>query len=62
MEAPVDPPDQMIVENGGWQLRSSLTRNGDIFTPNERAGHAMEGIFVFHHPWAKAGRSPNPWA
>jgi predicted AlkP superfamily phosphohydrolase/phosphomutase len=57
---PVDPPDQMIRESGGWQLRSSLTRSGDIFTPNERAGHAMEGIFVLRHPWAQAGEVAEP--
>ncbi|MEW6553605.1 MAG: alkaline phosphatase family protein [Actinomycetota bacterium] len=59
-EVPVDPPDQMMRESGGWQLRSSLTRSGEVFTRNERAGHSMEGIFLLHHPWAKAGEIADP--
>ena len=59
-EVPVDPPDQMMRESGGWQLRSSLTKSGEIFTRNERAGHSMEGIFVLHHPWAKEGEIAEP--
>jgi predicted AlkP superfamily phosphohydrolase/phosphomutase len=59
-ETPMDPPDQMLRESGSWQIRSSLTRDGDLFTRNERAGHAMEGIFMLSHPWAKTGEISKP--
>jgi len=59
-EAPLDPPDQMLRESGGWQIRSTLTAGGEIFTPNERAGHAMRGIFVLRHPWVEAGEVGEP--
>ncbi len=47
---PLDPPDLIVVEEGDYQLRSTLDVEGRMFSPNRRAGHSMEGIVVVRPP------------
>jgi predicted AlkP superfamily phosphohydrolase/phosphomutase len=51
----IDAPDQMLMEEGGWQIRTTFTRDGEIFTRNKRAGHSRRGIFLLRHPWVEPG-------
>jgi predicted AlkP superfamily phosphohydrolase/phosphomutase len=54
----VDPPDLVLVGRGDWEVMGTINKSGSIFSSNQRAGHAMEGIFLLRHPWAVKGELP----
>lgn len=57
---PVNPPHLILRETGDCQIRSTFAVSGDLFTPNKRAGHSEEGIFIARHPAIKAGDLKSP--
>lgn len=57
---PMNPPHLILRETGDCQLRSTFAVSGDLFTPNKRAEHGEEGIFVAHHPAIFVGELKSP--
>lgn len=57
---PVNPPHLVLRETGDCQVRSTFAVSGDLFTPNQRAGHSEEGIFIARHPAVPAGELESP--
>jgi predicted AlkP superfamily phosphohydrolase/phosphomutase len=56
----VNPPDLLIIGDNAWEVENTLSRSGEVFTPNERAGHSREGIFILRHPDVKSGELNRP--
>ena len=56
----INPPDLMIVGHGKWEIQNTLSGDGELFTPNERAGHHRDGMFIINHPWVENGEVTRP--
>jgi len=56
----VNPPDLLIEGDDICEIEDSISSDHELFTPNERAGHARDGIFILRHPWVKAGELACP--
>jgi predicted AlkP superfamily phosphohydrolase/phosphomutase len=56
----INPPDIMVTGADVWELEISISADHTLFSPNDRAGHSQDGIFMLRHPRARPGELAQP--
>jgi predicted AlkP superfamily phosphohydrolase/phosphomutase len=56
----INPPDLLITGDDVWEIEITIPEDQALFSPNERAGHSRDGMFILRHPWVNPGELAQP--